>query len=48
MGSDFKIIILIRKGDILHRRIYFIGIGKEVLFCRTSFMSKMEFTQVVH
>ena len=35
-------------GDILHRRIYFIGIGKEVLFCRTSFMSKMEFTQVVH
>ena len=26
--------------DLLH--------GKEVLFCRTSFMSKMEFTQVVH
>ena len=36
------------KNHSLHRKIYFIGIGKEVLFCRTSFMSKMEFTQVVH
>lgn len=47
-GIDLKRIILTRNGDILHRRIYFIGIGKEVLFCRTSFMSKMEFTQGVH